>query len=57
LDIGNDPENPMTPDYPRPPFPTQRQPMPGSTDAMRPRPDHSYTSGTTVAVTGGKPFI
>jgi hypothetical protein len=57
LDIGNDPENPMTPDYPRPPFPTQRQPMPGSTDAMRPRPDHSDTSGTTVAVTDGKPFI
>ena len=30
----------MTPDYPKPPFPSQKQPMPGSTDAMQPRPDH-----------------
>jgi hypothetical protein len=36
-------ENPMTPDYPKSPFPAQKQPMPGSTDAMQPRPDHGET--------------
>jgi hypothetical protein len=30
----------MMPDYPKPPFASQNKPMPGSTDAMRPRPDH-----------------
>src|SRR3978361_119001 len=34
----------MTPEYPKPPFPAQKQPMPGSTDAMQPRPDHGETS-------------
>ena len=34
----------MTLNYPKPPFPTQKQPMPGSTDAMQPRPDHGETS-------------
>src|SRR6478752_641390 len=27
-------------EHPRPPFPRQQQPMPGETDAMRPKPDH-----------------
>ena len=27
-----------------PPFPEQKQPMPGRTDAMTPRPDHGETS-------------
>ena len=31
-------------DYPRPPFPSQKQPMPGQTGAMQPRPDHGETS-------------
>jgi hypothetical protein len=30
----------MTPNYFKLPFPSQKQPMPGSTDAMQPRPDH-----------------
>src|SRR4030088_1322627 len=34
----------MSLDYPKPPFPAQEQPMPGSTDAMQPRPDHGETS-------------
>ncbi|MGY3116980.1 hypothetical protein ACVWXN_000400 [Bradyrhizobium sp. i1.4.4] len=32
------------PDYPKPPFPSQSQPMPGSTAKMNPRPDHGETS-------------
>jgi NAD(P)-dependent dehydrogenase (short-subunit alcohol dehydrogenase family) len=51
----------MTPDYPKPPFSAQKQPMPGSTDAMQPRPDHGETSykgsgklkGMKAVVTGG----
>ena len=51
----------MTPDYPKPPFPAQKQPMPGSTDAMQPRPDHGETSykgsgrllGRKALITGG----
>jgi hypothetical protein len=51
----------MTPDYPKPPFPAQKQPMPGSTDAMQPRPDHGETSykgsgklkGMKAVITGG----
>ena len=31
-------------DFPRPPFATQQQPIPGATDAMNPRPDHGETS-------------
>ena len=30
--------------FPKPPFPDQRQPMPGTTAAMEPRPDHGETS-------------
>src|SRR5213079_2890435 len=32
------------PDYPKPTYPTQRQPMPGSTAKMNPRPDHGEQS-------------
>jgi NAD(P)-dependent dehydrogenase (short-subunit alcohol dehydrogenase family) len=34
----------MTLDYPKPPYPKQRQPMPGSTAKMEPRPDHGEAS-------------
>jgi NAD(P)-dependent dehydrogenase (short-subunit alcohol dehydrogenase family) len=34
----------MTTEYPKPPFPSQKQAMPGLTDAMRPRPDHGESS-------------
>jgi hypothetical protein len=55
------PEHSTMPDYPKPPFPAQKQPMPGSTDAMRPRPDHGETSykgsgklkGMKAVITGG----
>jgi len=51
----------MTSDYPKPPFPAQKQPMPGSTNAMQPRPDHGETSykgsgrlaGMKAIITGG----
>src|ERR1700716_2552596 len=51
----------MTPDYPKPPFPAQKQPMPGSTAKMSPRPDHGETSykgsgrlkGMKAVITGG----
>jgi NAD(P)-dependent dehydrogenase (short-subunit alcohol dehydrogenase family) len=47
--------------YPRPPFPSQQQPMPGLTDAMKPVPDHGETSykgsgrlaGKRAVITGG----
>jgi len=49
------------PDYPKPPFSTPKQPMPGSTAAMQPRPDHGETSykgsgrlaGMRAVITGG----
>jgi NAD(P)-dependent dehydrogenase (short-subunit alcohol dehydrogenase family) len=31
-------------DYPKPPFPSQKQPMPGSTSGMNPVPDHGENS-------------
>ncbi|MFB6464417.1 SDR family oxidoreductase [Bradyrhizobium tunisiense] len=48
-------------DYPRPPYPSQQQPMPGSTRAMKPRPDHGEESykgsgrlaGKKALITGG----
>jgi hypothetical protein len=51
----------MTRDYPRPPFLSQKQPMPGSTDAMQPRPDHGEKTykgsgrlrGLKAVITGG----
>jgi len=47
--------------YPKPPFPKQQQPMPGTTDAMKPVPDHGETSykgsgrlaGKKAIITGG----
>ncbi len=48
-------------DYPKPPYPAQRQPMPGSTTKMDPRTDHGETSykgsgklaGKKAVLTGG----
>lgn len=49
------------PDYPKPPFPSQKQPMPGLTRKMDPVPDHGETSykgsgrlaGKKAIITGG----
>ncbi|MEY9418002.1 NAD(P)-dependent dehydrogenase (short-subunit alcohol dehydrogenase family) [Bradyrhizobium japonicum] len=49
------------PEYPKPPFAAQQQPMPGSTRAMNPRPDHGEKSykgagrlaGKKAIITGG----
>ena len=51
----------MPVDYPKPPYPCQKQPMPGSTGKMNPRPDHGETSytgsgrlkGMRAVITGG----
>src|SRR5712671_6727662 len=51
----------MSVDYPKPPYPSQKQPMPGSTAKMDPRPDHGETSykgsgrlaGKKAVITGG----
>jgi len=51
----------VTPNYPKPPYPTQKQSMPGSTAKMDPRPDHGETSykgsgkltGKKAVITGG----
>jgi NAD(P)-dependent dehydrogenase (short-subunit alcohol dehydrogenase family) len=51
----------MPMDYPKPPFASQKQPMPGATDLMQPRPDHGETSykgsgrlaGMKAVITGG----
>jgi NAD(P)-dependent dehydrogenase (short-subunit alcohol dehydrogenase family) len=51
----------MPPDHQTPPFPSQRQPMPGSTEKMDPRPDHGERSykgsgklnGLKAVITGG----
>lgn len=48
-------------DYPKPPYPAQKQSMPGSTRAMNPRPDHGEESyrgsgrlaGKKAIITGG----
>jgi NAD(P)-dependent dehydrogenase (short-subunit alcohol dehydrogenase family) len=48
-------------DYPKPPFPSQKQPMPGATGKMDPRPDHGEISykgsgrlkGMKAVITGG----
>src|SRR5215213_1457985 len=37
-------EKAMANDFPEPPFPEQQQPMPGSSAAMDPQPDHGETS-------------
>ncbi|WP_322513859.1 SDR family oxidoreductase [Rhodopseudomonas palustris] len=51
----------MQPTYPKPPYPKQRQSMPGTTAGMNPRPDHGETSytgsgrlkGMKAVITGG----
>ena len=51
----------MPVDYPKTPYPSQNQPMPGSTAKMSPRPDHGETSykgsgrlkGMRAVITGG----
>jgi NAD(P)-dependent dehydrogenase (short-subunit alcohol dehydrogenase family) len=51
----------MNSQFPRPPFPEQRQPMPGATGKMDPRPDHGEHSyrgsgrlkGMRAVITGG----
>lgn len=48
LGIIDNTETSMMPDYPRPPFPSQKKPMPGSTDAMQPRPDHGEKTRAPV---------
>jgi NAD(P)-dependent dehydrogenase (short-subunit alcohol dehydrogenase family) len=48
-------------EYPQPPYPGQKQPMPGSTGKMNPRPDHGENSykgsgklkGLKAIITGG----
>src|SRR5687768_3606965 len=52
---------PAVPDYPRPPFPEQRQEWPGLASRMEPRPDHGEKSyrgsgrlaGRKALITGG----
>ena len=34
----------MSEEFPKPPFPNQKQPMPGSSAAMDPQPDYSEDS-------------
>jgi NAD(P)-dependent dehydrogenase (short-subunit alcohol dehydrogenase family) len=51
----------MSTDFPQPPFPDQPQEMPGTTQAMQPRPDHGEESyqgsgrlaGKKAVITGG----
>jgi NAD(P)-dependent dehydrogenase (short-subunit alcohol dehydrogenase family) len=51
----------MPQNYPKPPYPSQKQPMPGSTTMMDPRPDHGEDSykgsgrlnGMKAVITGG----
>jgi NAD(P)-dependent dehydrogenase (short-subunit alcohol dehydrogenase family) len=51
----------MTKQFPKPPFPAQKQPMPGSTAAMEPQPDYGEESykgsgrlaGKKAIITGG----
>ncbi|UYQ94425.1 SDR family oxidoreductase [Chitinophaga horti] len=53
-------ENPVT-QYPQPPYPEQSQEMPGTEQAMNPKPDHGETTykgtgkleGCTAIITGG----
>jgi NAD(P)-dependent dehydrogenase (short-subunit alcohol dehydrogenase family) len=55
------PTTPKAADYPKPPFPAQRQPWPGLASKMTPRPDHGETSykgagrltGKRALITGG----
>ena len=61
LKLAKPQEDVMPIDYPRPPYPNQKQPMPGSTEKMDPHPDHGETSykgsgrlkGMKAVITGG----
>jgi NAD(P)-dependent dehydrogenase (short-subunit alcohol dehydrogenase family) len=44
-------------EYPKPSFPSQKQPMPGQTQAMRPVPDHGETSYWGAGRLAGKRAI
>jgi NAD(P)-dependent dehydrogenase (short-subunit alcohol dehydrogenase family) len=44
-------------EYAKPPFPRQKQPMPGCTDAMRPKPDHGENSYRGSGKLAGKKAI
>src|SRR5689334_22455221 len=54
-------EQHMPTDFAKPPYPVERQPMPGVTAKMNPRPDHGETSyrgserlrGMKAVITGG----
>src|SRR3954469_4439145 len=54
-------KDPKVPDYPKPPFRSQRQSMPGLTSVMSPVPDHGEKSykgagrlqGRKAVITGG----
>src|SRR6195952_641578 len=43
--------------YPKPPFPKQQQPMPGTTGEMKPVPDHGETSYTGSGRLAGKKAV
>jgi NAD(P)-dependent dehydrogenase (short-subunit alcohol dehydrogenase family) len=43
--------------YPKPPYPEQRQPMPGTTSQMKPRPDHGETSYKGAGRLNGKKAV
>jgi NAD(P)-dependent dehydrogenase (short-subunit alcohol dehydrogenase family) len=51
------PEEPTMKNYPKPPFPDQKQPMPGTTGAMEPRPDHGEASYKGSGRLAGKKAI
>src|SRR3977135_1410298 len=44
-------------EYPKPPFPEQKQPMPGFTAKMNPLPDHGETSYKGAGRLNGKKAI
>ena len=44
-------------EYAKPPFPRQKQPMPGCTDAMQPKPDHGENSYRGSGKLAGKKAI
>jgi NAD(P)-dependent dehydrogenase (short-subunit alcohol dehydrogenase family) len=54
---GNRGEHDAMTQHPRPPFPKQKQPMPGRTEDMRPVPDHGETSYRGSGRLAGKKAI
>jgi hypothetical protein len=45
------------PEYPKPPYPNQKQPMPGTTARMDPRPDHGESSYRGSGKLAGKKAV